>query len=208
MGAKTTWLEDRLKVNLAVFHISWDHLQLNLPIGQTYYIANAGDAESTGVELELHARPVRNWDIFGSIGYDHARFGNGTTSIHTDANGTNTTVNIGGNDLIFTPDFTASAGTQYSWVLGPDARIFVRGEINGYGSYFYNTANTESQDSYWLTNLRAGYRTSNWFMEAWVKNAFDTDYIPVAFEFPNGQSGFIGENGAPRMFGLRTGFNF
>ncbi len=208
IGAKTTWFEDRLKINMAVFHIAWDHLQLNLPFGQTYYIANAGDAGSTGVELELYAKPLRNWDIFGSIGYDRTRFGAGTTSIRTDAFGANTAIDVSGNDLIYAPEYTASAGTQYSWEIRPGARIFVRAEINGYGHYYYNTANTESQGAYWLTSLHLGYRNPGWFAEIWVKNLFDKDYIPVAFEFPNGQSGFLGENGAPRMSGVRAGFTF
>lgn len=207
-GVKTTWLEERLKVNLAAFYISWDHLQLNLPLGQTYYISNTGDAESAGLELEVSARPLRNWDIFGSFGYDRAQFGKGSTSIHTDALGINTGVNIEGKDLIFTPEFTISAGTQYSWDMGPDARLYLRGEIFGNSRYFYNTLNSESQESYWLTSLRLGYRAHNRFIEVWAKNIFDTDYIPVAFEFPDGQSGFLGENGAPRMYGLRAGVDF
>jgi iron complex outermembrane recepter protein len=208
IGAKTTWLEEQLMVNLAAFHITWDNLQLNLPIGQNYYIANTGGADSTGVELELTARPLHGWDIFSSVGYDRARFHDGTTSIRTDAFGMNTTVDVGGNDLIFTPKFTASAGTQYSRDLGPESRVFVRAEITGRGRYFYNAANTESQDAYWLTNLSAGLHTAHWFTEAWVKNAFNTKYVPVAFEFPNGQSGFLGESGASLTVGLRTGFTF
>ena len=208
VGAKTTWLDERLQVNLALFHIVWDDLQLNLPLEQTYYIANTGDAESTGVELELSARPLKNWELFGAFGYNRARFGDGSTSIRTDAFGTNTTVDIDDNDLIYAPEYTVSAGTQYTWVLGLDTRLFVRADISGYGSYYYNTANTESQESYWLTNLRARYKTSNWFAEVWAKNLFDTEYIPVAFEFPNGQSGFIGENGAPLTVGIRAGLTF
>lgn len=208
IGIKTSWLEERLRLNMAFFHIAWDHLQLNLPLGQTYYIANAGDAESTGIEFELVARPSSNWDIFGSFGHNRARFGDGSRSIRTDENGLNTEEPVDGNDLIFTPEYTANAGTQYSWDIGPDARIFIRAEINGYGRYFYNTLNTESQDSYWLTNLRAGYKTSNWYIEGWIRNAFDEKYIPVAFEFPNGQSGFLGESGDPRTIGLRVGVDF
>lgn len=188
IGSKTTWLDERLKINIAAFHISWDHLQVNLPFDTTYYIANVGDAESTGIEFELYARPSRSWDIFGTIGYDWTRSGS--------------------NDLIYTPEFTANLGTKYSWDIGLDAKIFIRAEINGYGSYFYNTANTESQSSYWLANFRIGYRTSRWFAELWVKNAFDEEYIPIAFEYPNGQSGFLGENGTPRTFGIRAGFNY
>jgi iron complex outermembrane recepter protein len=208
IGIKTTWLEERLMVNLAVFHISWENLQLNLPTGQNYYIANAGDADSSGVEFELTARPSRSWDIFGSAGFERAHFLNGTKSIHTDKLGMNASVDVGGNDLIFTPKFTANAGTQYSWELGPETRVFVRAEIVGYGRYFYNAANTESQDAYWLTNLRSGVRIAHWFAEAWVKNVFNTEYVPVAFEYPNGRSGFLGESGAPLTAGLRTGFAF
>ncbi len=208
IGTKTTWLEERLRINMALFHISWNHLQLNLPFATTYYISNVGDSESTGIELELYARPFRNWDIFGTIGYDRARYGDGTTSIRTDEYNTSSEIDIGGNDLIYTPKYTTNVGTQYSWDISPEARIFVRAEINGYGRYFYNTANTESQSSYWLTNLRAGYKTSNWFAELWVNNAFDKEYIPIAFEFPNYQSGFLGENGAPQMVGLRAGVDF
>jgi iron complex outermembrane receptor protein len=208
IGIKTTWLEERLKLNMAFFHISWDHLQLHLPIAQTYYIANAGDAESSGVEFEFTAKPLRHWDIFGALGYNRSRFSDGTTSIRTDASGTNSTVDVGGNHLIFTPDYTVSAGSQYSWKLGQKARFFLRAEIAGYGRYFYNTANTESQKAYWLSNLRTGIKCGHWFAEVWVKNAFDTDYIPVAFEFPNGQSGFLGESGAPRTIGLRAGVDF
>lgn len=208
IGIKTVWLEERLRLNIAIFHIAWDHLQLNLPIGQTYYIDNAGDAESKGVELELFARPSRNWDVFGSFGYIRAHFKDQSTSIHTDPFGTNTLVNISGNDLIFTPEYTTNAGTQYSWDIGPDTRVYIRAEINGYGRYFYNTLNTESQCSYWLANLRAGYKTPNWYIEAWMRNAFDEEYIPIAFEFPNQQSGFLGESGAPRMIGLRAGIDF
>jgi iron complex outermembrane receptor protein len=43
----------------------------------------------------------------------------------------------------------------------------------------------------------------------WVRNAFDTHYIPTAFAYPGlAPSGFIGEMGAPRTFGARVGVTF
>jgi outer membrane receptor protein involved in Fe transport len=43
----------------------------------------------------------------------------------------------------------------------------------------------------------------------WVRNAFDTRYVPVAFAYPGlAPSGFVGEMGAPRTFGIRAGVNF
>ena len=48
------------------------------------------------------------------------------------------------------------------------------------------------------------------FGEVWVRNAFDTRYVPVAFPYNPGlaPSGFIGEIGAPRTFGIRAGVTF
>jgi iron complex outermembrane receptor protein len=42
-----------------------------------------------------------------------------------------------------------------------------------------------------------------------VRNAFDTDYVPLAFQYGAlAPSGYIGENGAPVTFGLTAGLRF
>ena len=47
------------------------------------------------------------------------------------------------------------------------------------------------------------------FAEAWIKNAFDTRYVPLAFPYLGfAPSGFIGENGRPRTFGISGGVTF
>ena len=208
VGTKTAWWKDRLTVNVAAFYISWSDLQLNLPLGTQYYIANAGNADSKGVELELNLRPVAGWDIFSGVGYTDARFLSGATTIQTDASGNNSTINVGGRHLIYTPEFTANAGSQYTWQVCPAAALYARAEVVVYGDYWYNPANSAAQSAYSLTNFRVGLRGHHWFAEGWVNNAFDTHYVPVAFEYPNGRSGLIGESGAPVTFGLRAGLNF
>ena len=41
------------------------------------------------------------------------------------------------------------------------------------------------------------------FAEVWLRNAFDTRYVPIAIPYPGfAPSGFIGENGRPRTFGI------
>ena len=45
------------------------------------------------------------------------------------------------------------------------------------------------------------------FGEFWIKNAFDTHYIPLAFPYST-QSGFIGESGRPRTLGVSVGVTF
>lgn len=213
VGAKTAWCDDRLTLNLAFFYIHWSDLQLNQPTGAPgqFYIANAGDADSKGVELQLNARPVRGWDVFGGVGYTDARFLSGATAGHVDASGATTAVDVGGRHLIYTPDFTASGGMQYSLPVSKQATVYARGEAVAYGRFFYDPVNAGAQDTYCQAHFRAGVRGKNWFAEGWVRNAFDAHYVPIAFEYPNGAiggSGFVGESGAPITFGVRAGLSF
>jgi iron complex outermembrane receptor protein len=84
-----------------------------------------------------------------------------------------------------------------------------RGEVWFNGGFEYDDANTQRQDSYSIANFRAGVRGRYAFVEAWLKNAFDTRYIPIAFAYGNfAPSGFVGEMGAPRRFGVTLGATF
>ena len=77
------------------------------------------------------------------------------------------------------------------------------------GAYHYDDANREGQAAYSLANVRAGVEARGFVAEAWVKNAFDTRYIPVAFAYGGlAPSGYLGENGRPRTFGVSVGFGF
>ena len=68
-----------------------------------------------------------------------------------------------------------------------------------YGAYHYDDQNRAGQDAYSLVNLRGGFRVGKFGVEAWVRNAFDTRYVPLAFAYGSlTPSGFIAEPGAPR----------
>ena len=111
------------------------------------------------------------------------------------------------NDLPTTPDYTATVGAQYSRSVRAGATFYGRAEAALYGSFFYDDFNSASQDAYSLTNLRMGVRGRYVLAEAWVRNAFDTRYIPIAFPYGS-PSGFIGEMGRPRTFGVSLGVTF
>jgi iron complex outermembrane receptor protein len=201
-GVKTTWAAGRVATNLAGFYIDWSDLQLNLPnpfVAGQFYIANVGGARSSGVEIELSARPRSGLDLFGALGYTHGRFKDGSA----------TSVDISGNELPNTPDYTATLGAQLSHVVNPAATLYGRGEIVFYGAFHYDDANSAGQDAYSLANFRAGIRGRYVFAEAWIRNAFDTQYIPIAFAYPSfAPSGFVGESGRPRTFGISGGVTF
>jgi iron complex outermembrane receptor protein len=202
-GVKASGLNGRVAASAAVFRIDWRDLQTNVPNPQVpaqFFIANAAGAENTGVEFEVSARPMAGVSVFGSFGLTHARFKDGSV-----ANG----VDVSGNTLANAPDHTANAGIQYSRPIRGATALTVRAEVVRYGRYEYDDTNTLGQDPYALTHLRAGVRGKRLFAEGWVRNAFDTQYIPLAFPYPGlAASGFVGESGAPRTFGLRLGTTF
>jgi len=200
-GFKASWLDNRLRANIAVFYARWNDMQLNVPAltpGQ-FYVSNVGSAGSKGVELELTARPAAGWDVFAGAGRMSATFRDGTAS-----NG----INVGGNRLPYSPDYTLNGGSQYAFSLDKNTTAFVRGEVTAFGKFFYTDQNVRSQGAYALTNVRAGVRGRNWSIEAWVRNALDEDYVQIAIPYGLAPSGFIGEPGAPKTMGLSVGFRF
>ncbi|MDP1570507.1 MAG: TonB-dependent receptor [Vicinamibacterales bacterium] len=202
-GVKTTLLGGRLLVNTAVFHITWDNLQLNVPnpfVPGQFYISNVGSATSRGAEFELTARPRPGVDVFGSVGVTDARFGRGSLSMGVD---------VSDNTIPFTPDYTATFGTQLSRDLGRALSIYGRAEATFYGGFKYDDSNVEGQDAYSLANLRVGIRSRQLFVEGWARNAFDTRYVPVAFPYQGfAPSGYVGETGRPRTIGVSVGVHF
>ncbi len=200
-GVKMTWAGGRVAATAAVFFVDWSDLQLNLPnpfVPAQFYIANVNGATSRGVELELNARPTPDVDIFAGFGYTRGRFDTGTVSSGAD---------VSGNRLPNMPDYTFTVGAQASREVRSRLTIYGRGELTAYGAFDYDDRNTQGQDAYTLVNLRAGGRRDRLFAEFWIRNAFDTDYIPVAFPYSSA-SGFIGESGRPRTFGVRAGVVF
>lgn len=201
-GIKSAALGGRVRVGAAAFWIDWHDLQLNLPNAQSpgqFYIANVGAASSRGVELEATGRAHPNLDLFGSFGYTRARFGDGTASEGVD---------VSDNHVPNTPDYTATLGAHLSRPVTPAATMYGHGEVVFYGAFKYDDRNLAQQDAYSLANFRGGIRGRYLFAEGWVRNAFDSAYVPVAFAFPLARSGFLGESGRPRTFGITAGVRF
>ena len=203
-GVKSTVADGRVAMTAAVFAIDWTDLQLNLPnpfVPAQFYIANVGGATSRGVEFDVRARVHERLDVFAALGLTRARFQDGSISSGVD---------VSDNALPSTPGHTAAFGAVFTQPVSGRLSLYARGEVVSYGSFEYDDLNTAGQEAYALTNLRAGVRASGTFVEAWVRNAFDTRYVPVAFAYDpsSAPSGFLGEPGKPRTFGIRVGVTF
>jgi iron complex outermembrane receptor protein len=203
-GLKSAWAGRRVTANVSVFSIDWQDLQLNLPnrqvLGQ-FYISNVGKARSSGAEFELNARAKDGCSVFATLGVTRARFGAGTTSSGAD---------VSDKRIPNTPEYTASFGAELSRPIAAGVKAYGRAEAVVYGAFKYDDTNFAGQDAYSLANFRFGARGSRVFVEGWLRNAFDTKYVPVAFQYDPrlAASGFIGESGRPRTFGITAGVSF
>lgn len=202
-GVKTLMAGGKLSANASVFYIDWSDLQLNVPnpaAPAQFFIRNIGKAVSKGFEAELNARPHANVDLFAAFGLTHARFADGTSSGGVD---------VSGKKIPSAPEYTFTLGAQLSKDLKRGLALYGRGEVWVNGGFEYDDANTQRQEAYSLANFRVGVRGRYAFVEGWVRNAFDTRYIPIAFAYGGfAPSGFVGEMGAPRRFGVTMGLTF
>jgi iron complex outermembrane receptor protein len=210
LGHKAKWFGNTLQSTVALFYINWDNLQLNQQIpfsGGQYYIDNAGAAISKGIEIEARFFPFSWWELFGMVGYSHARFLGDSRAFNANL-GVNEAV--GGNALPYTPTFNSNMGTRISWTPFSHMTLYLRTQVTVYGNFVYDASNALGQDDYSLTSFRAGARGRRWFAEAWVDNAFDTHYVPIAIPYAQlgAPSGYIGESGAPVTYGVRAGMSF
>lgn len=199
-GIKSTFLDERLAVNASIFHIDWDDLQLSLFDAMTGgYIANAASATSRGFEVEVGLKPAEEWDLFAGLGFTDAEFDRFIDPFGAD---------VSGRKLAFVPERTWNFGAQYSGRLCESATWFVRGEYTGVGTYYYDAGN-RAAEQFELANFRVGVRSRNVSVEGWVRNAFDQDYVLVAFQpSPFDPTAFVGESGAPQTFGITVNITF
>ena len=202
-GVKSLLAGGKLSANASLFYIDWSGLQLNVPnpaVPAQFFIRNIGRATSKGFEAELNARPHANVDLFATFGLTHARFADNTSSGGVD---------VSGKKLPSAPDHTLTLGAQLSKDLNKNLALYGRGEVWFNGGFEYNDANTARQEAYSLANFRVGFRGRYAFVEGWIKNTFDTRYIPIAFAFGSfAPSGFLGEMGPPRRAGVSMGVTF
>lgn len=203
-GLKGKWQDGRVQASAAFFYTHWDDVQINVPnptIPSGYYVDNLGRAASKGIELDLRLRPCENFSAYAAFGVVDTAFLSGSLG----GNGNL----IDGHKLPYAPDYTASTGAEVSFPVGESGlELYARGDVSWIGQYVYDISNTLGQDAYTLADFRLGLRKEAWFLEGWVRNAFDEVYVPIAFPFQLAPSGYLGENGAPATFGLRFGLEF
>ncbi|PHZ84727.1 TonB-dependent receptor domain-containing protein [Paremcibacter congregatus] len=173
LGAKTQWVDDRVRVNATAFWIDYTNVQqsMNLSCGFNV-VENAGSATAKGVEVELIAEPLESLTLSASLGYVKSTLDEDAPALGGDA----------GESLLGVPKWTANASVQYIMdTPNDDLDIYVRGDwsytsskTEDYGTLGTPSTGFRDSDAYSLFNARLGLISDmGWDASLFVSNLFD-----------------------------------
>lgn len=192
VGVKTVLLDRKLTANLALFHQKFTDFQLLEFTGVQYFTYNVPKALTSGFELELTARPSREFTVNAALTYADARF-------PKDCGGATPPAQVAtlcGYSVVNAPKWVVVSGFDYSKDIGSDLNIglnasarlesdrrtnsqAVSGVAAGTGT-LGATRNLiltphDIQDGNLKVNLRAGIGRQDglWRVEFWGNNIFN-----------------------------------
>lgn len=204
-GVKMQAFDDRLRFNLAAYHMNYDNLQVSVfRPGAGFVIDNAAKANIDGAEVEIEARPGAGFELTAGIGYNQAKF-------DQFQNAAGLGVDFDGNDLPNAPRWNTSFGAQYSFPIGNGGSFLIRGDYTYRSDYYSSADNLEDNrvDGYSLVNGVVGFTSADgrWDLQLWGKNLTDKLY---ANDKGAPLGGLLGSRsvvyGMPRTYGVRVAF--
>jgi iron complex outermembrane recepter protein len=165
LGAKSTFLDSRLRLNSAIFYTEVEDFQFQqgLPDGGTI-VSNEAEVEVSGLDLQLEALPLENLTLTAGLLYMHD---------YDVVSGPNE-----GKKLATTPDYTANLGATLVFPLA-DGALYLRGDYMYMDDHVTNNNNEPDEEAFQdreLLNAKLGWRNDHWNLSIWGKNLTDDGY--------------------------------
>jgi iron complex outermembrane receptor protein len=180
-GAKNMLLNGRLSLNVAAFYTKVNNAQVpTLILPDAINITrNTGSLTSKGAELELAAKPVKDFTIAYNFGFTDAKF----DQLKISQDGAE--VDLGGKYQIYTPKVTSMLALQYEYApcKSKKLKIRARGEWKYLDKQYFDLNNNISQPDYSLFNAQLGLITKQFELIGWIRNLTDKRYIDYAYDF-------------------------
>ena len=209
-GFKSDLFGRTLRLNGSVFFSKYTDMQLTLsncpqfpPASPCAVVANAGNAEMRGLELESTFRPTRAWSMDASFSYLKFKY----TYINPGAGGpTRPAGPQFGMDPAYVPHTKFSLGTQYEFSLAGGSSLTARADMSWQGALFTNGVNaaTNRIAPYGVGNARLTWRNAegDWETSLEATNITDKYYFVTRFDQFTTTGVTDGQPGRPREYAL------
>jgi iron complex outermembrane receptor protein len=181
-GGKTQWLDRRVTLNAAAFFYDFEDLQVSRTVIESDRVAvevdNAAKAEIYGLDVEFDWRAMERFSVSaGAVWLPKREF------VQFDGNVTGDTLT--GNELVRSPEWTATGAIEYEHPLGQLGALSARLEYSYRSGYFYTPDNDPdfAQDAFGLLNLFLRFEAANedWYLFASGSNLTNEDYFNQVF---------------------------
>lgn len=203
VGYKSSWLDNRLIVNVAAFverdrDFQWFYVDLNA--GGAQVISNIPRVEMKGAEIETQMLFAPGWTGFLNVGLLDAKIKEVSPAIAG--------VAAVDNKPPKTVPSKFNVGTQYEWNLD-SAKVTMRVDFERRGKKYWHTNNLDVMNGVSLLNARAALKMDRWEVALEGKNLLDKYYFedfnsPVFTGLPNA----IGWPTQPRNWQASVRYDF
>jgi iron complex outermembrane receptor protein len=220
VGLKSQFLDNRLRVNVALFSMKYDDIQKILnescdpdgagpaPPTSCQLVRNAAKATISGAEFELNALASDRLSFDLALGYTDAKY---DEFPGIDVTGDGRPDPELAKELEFekVPEFTGYLGANYAVPVGADDTLTFRGSYSYTSKFYTDQFNRDwlAQDGYGLLDASVTFaRGERWQASLWGKNLTDEEYIDFAADVGTLGSWVFG--GEPRRYGVEFKMNF
>lgn len=214
VGLKSELLDNRLRINAALFYTDYDDLQVTVQsansTGTNFVSAvlNAGKAKVKGAELELTADLGAGFGLQLAGGYTDAEF----TEVITDtADGPVDVSDQWG--FSFTPELSGYLALNYFTELDGmgDLNVILSASYKDETRIFPQVESDVDEDAYSLVDASVVWRSGgHWSVGLHGKNLTDEEYRVGGYNFfgLGGENSVIGYYGNPRTVALTVNYDF
>lgn len=210
-------------LSISAYYYDYSNIQFqafNPNAGGLTQVFNAAAAEIYGGEIEGSAEPVDGLTLRATAAYTHSKyknfpgasvfcprgapsFGNASVALGVlnPCTGQINSNGATGNQLIRTPEFTASASANYRHDLDNGGAIELSGSAFYSGSYFWDPINRLKEDSYVMINGEIGFQFpgERLRISVWGRNLLDELHSIYVTESGGGDAVAYAR---PRTFGV------
>lgn len=225
LGVKTQLMDNRLRLNAAVFQTDVDDNQFFEffagPFGLLRVVTTIDETTIRGFEADFNFLATEGFSVFGGIGLLDSEIERNVNRPLSE-----------GNDVPQAPDRTFNLGAQLDIPFGGDMNFYARADFQHVGEMWFHTLQGERtptiwqafpnldflgdrsqdfsntrRDSFNTVDLRLGIEGENWSATAWGRNITDEEYLEEVIPAAEFGGSFI-HPAATATYGVEVSYEF